>query len=215
MNQYARKSQLGFSLMELMISVTLGLIISAALISLFINSKKSYLINENLSRLQENGRFAVSFLSRDLRMADYRACVTDDRLDNAISGQNDTGLNGSDTVTIVWRSNDCGAASSTVTTVYSIQTGTNGGPALFRSVDGVSRELVEGIENLQVLYGEDTDGDNVPNYYVDAASVADMKKAISVRFTLTARTLEENMTVGGNRISRAFASAVTLRNRLP
>ena len=211
----AWKSQKGMTLVELLISITLGLIITAALLSLFINSRQSYRVNENMSRLQENARFAVSFLSRDLRMADYRACVTGDRLVNAVAGQNDTGLNGSDTVTILWQSNACGDASAIVTTIYSIQTGPSGSPALFRSIDGVSQELVEGIENLQILYGEDTDNDNVPNYYVNAASITDMKQAISVKFTLIARTLETNIATDGGRITRDFSSAITLRNRLP
>ncbi len=66
-------------------------------------------------------------------MTDFRGCVTDDRLDNAISGQNDTGLNGSDTVTISWQSNDCGTASlPRVTTIYSIQTGADGRSRTFQ-----------------------------------------------------------------------------------
>lgn len=210
-----RKFQKGLSLVELMISVTLGLIVSAAMISLFISAKQSYRVNENLARLQENARFAVSFISRDLRMADYRACISEDMLPDAISGEDGTGLNGSDTLTILWQTNDCDTASTVVTTVYTIEEGASGGPSLFRSVNGVSQELVEGIENLQVLYGEDTDDDFVPNYYVDASSVVDMEQAINVKFTVDAQTLETNIAMDGNRISRAFASAVTLRNRVP
>ena len=209
------KSQKGLSLIELMIAIALSIFIVAAMISLFVNSKQNYRLNENMSRLQENARFAVSFISRDIRMADYRACVTANRRGNAIAGSNDSGLNDSDTVTVLWQTNACGAANTTVTTVYSIQTGASGSPALFRRVNGVSQELVEGIENLQILYGQDTDNDDVPNYFVDAASITDMAQAISVRITLIARTLESNLTTGGERITRNFTSTVTLRNRLP
>jgi len=209
------KCQQGLTLMELMISLTLGLIIAVAMIALFVNSKQSFRISENMSRLQENARFAVSFLSRDMRMTDYRQCITNDRLADAISGGNDSGLNNSDTVTIQWQTNDCGAASAVQTTIYSIKDGASGNPSLFRSIDGNEQELVEGIEDLQILYGEDTDGDNVPNYFVDADTVTDMEQAIAVRLTLTARTLEENITTGGDSLARTFTSAVTLRNRLP
>jgi len=215
MTNHPRQFQKGVSLIELMIAVTLSVFIAAALIALFINSKQSYRINENMSRLQENARFAVTFLSRDLRMADYRTCVTDVRRADAVAGETGTGLNGSDTITTLWQSNDCAAASAVVTTVYSIQAGAGGGPALFRSIDGVNQELVEGIESLQILYGEDTDDDFVVNYYVEAASVTNMAQAISVRFTLTARTLEDNLTDTGARVTRDFTSTVTLRNRLP
>lgn len=215
MINHPRQSQKGVSFVELLIAVTLSIFIAATLISLFVNSKQSYRINENMSRLQENARFAVTYLSGDLRMADYRTCVTAARRADAVSGENDSGLNSSDTITILWQSNDCAAASAVVTTVYSIKTGSGGGPALFRSVGGVDQELVDGIEDLQILYGEDTDNDFVPNYYVEAASVTNMAQAISVRFTLIARTLEDNLTDAGARVTRNFTSTVTLRNRLP
>jgi len=209
--------QKGLSIIELMVSITIGIFIVMAMISLFVNAKQSYRLNENMARLQENGRFAMSFISRDLRMTDYRACVLQEvnRLDDAISGQNETGVNGSDTVTIRWQSNACNDTLTTVTTSYSIQTGFTGNPALFRSVDGVSEELVEGIENLQMLFGEDTDNDNIPNYYVSAENISDMAQAISVRITLIARTLEANLTTNGGRITRSFTSTITLRNRVP
>ena len=208
--------QKGVSLIELMIAITLSVVIAAAMISLFINSKQNYRINENMSRLQESARFAVSFLSRDVRMADYRACVTADRLATAISGENGTGLNSSDTVTLSWQTNACNTAFATETRVYSIQTGSTGSPALFRSINGAAAvELVEGIQDLQILYGEDTDNDNVANYYVDASSIVDMAQAISIKITLIARTLESNLTTSGGIITRGFTSTVTLRNRLP
>ena len=209
------KSQNGLSLVELLIGITLTAFIAAAMISLFVNSKQSYRINENMSRLQENARFAVAFISRDLRMADYRECVTSDRRADAIAGENNTGLNGSDAITIIWQTNACTAADTIVTTDYTIQTGASGAPALFRSVDGVDQELVEGIESLQILFGEDTDDDNVPNYFVDSSSVTNMARAISVRFTLVARTLESGLTSDGQRVTRGFTSTITLRNRLP
>ena len=210
-----RTKQGGMSLIELMIAITLSLFIVAALISLFVNSKQNYRLNENMSRLQENARFAVSFIARDLRMADYRNCVTDVRRADALTGETATGVNDSDSVTIIWQSNACGATSSTVTTVYTIKEGDSGNPALFRSVNGVDEELVEGIQSLSFSYGQDTDNDDVPNYFVDAASVTDMAQAVSVRVTLIARTLESNLTPEGGRISRPFSSTITLRNRLP
>jgi type IV pilus assembly protein PilW len=80
------KTQKGLTLVELMIAILLGSIISILLISLFINSKQSYRTQENLSRLQENGRFAMSFISEDIRMADYWGCLnpTPANLDNNI-----------------------------------------------------------------------------------------------------------------------------------
>jgi type IV pilus assembly protein PilW len=209
------KTQKGLSLIELMIAISLSIVVVAAMIGLFVNSKENYRMNENMSRLQENARFAVSFLARDLRMADYRACVTDDRLPLGISGVNDGGLNNSDSVTILWQSNACTAGANTVTTIYTIEAGASGNSALFRTVDGTRQELVEGIQNLQILYGQDTDNDDVPNFWAAANNVTDWAQAVSVRISLIAQTLEANLAADGTAISRNFTSTVTLRNRLP
>jgi type IV pilus assembly protein PilW len=242
-----RNTQAGLSLIELMVAMTLTIIVAAAMISLFINAKQNYRINENMSRLQENARYAVSFLARDLRSADYRACpcpTTDDDAicqaeaykgaDKPIEVQDagEDAISGTDTVTIRWidRSPDpadppltlqdyCDLDLSDVVTedqqrIYDIRTGSTGQPALFRN--GV--ELVEGIEDLQLLFGEDTDSDDVPNYYVDAASVSEMSQVVSIRVNLIASTMDlvavDEDGVAGD-LDRAFTTTVTLRNRLP
>ena len=217
MNIRHLNSQRGLSLIELMIAITLSLFIIAAMIGLFVNSKENYRMNENMSRLQENARFAVSFLARDLRMADYRGCVRDDRLpDEGIKGVN-AADDGSDTLTIVYQANACDAATSKVTTTYSIQEGASGSSSLFRSIDidgtEEEQELVEGIQNLQILYGMDTDEDDSANFFT--ATPVNWAQAMSVRITLVAETLEGNLAADGGRISRNFTSTVTLRNRLP
>ncbi|PQJ97602.1 PilW family protein [Chromatium okenii] len=62
-------SQRGFTLVELMISMTIGLFISAGMVALLIGNKQSYRDSENMARVQENGRFAVEYLARDIRQA--------------------------------------------------------------------------------------------------------------------------------------------------
>ena len=59
--------QSGFSLIELMIALALGLFIMAAVIQLFIGSRQSYSTNEALARVQENGRFALEFIKPEIR----------------------------------------------------------------------------------------------------------------------------------------------------
>jgi len=106
------KKQRGLSLIELMIALVLGLFITAGMIQLFIHSKQSYRIQENLSRVQENGRFAMEFLARDIRMAGYWGCLGDTTtiknnlnpaaaslLDEVIATNGD-GLNSSDSITV-------------------------------------------------------------------------------------------------------------------
>ncbi len=109
--------------------------------------------------------------------------------------------------------------------VYAIGAGSEGQPALFR--DG--QEFLDGIEDLQVVYGEDTDGSGVANYYVPANQVVDMGNVISIRFAVVARSYDDNLTDGmaqnysvlganvvaaDNRLRQVYTSTVAIRNRL-
>jgi type IV pilus assembly protein PilW len=89
--------------------------------------------------------------------------------------------------------------------------------SLFRK-EGINApvELVEGIEDLQVLYGVDTGGEAlVPTTYVDASGVSDWRDVISVRVQLTANSVEDVGSSDADGIlRRTFTQTVRLRNRL-
>lgn len=67
----SRRSMQGLSLVELMIAMTLGLIVLAALASVFANTSASRAELERTSRQIENGRFAMELLSEDVRHAGF------------------------------------------------------------------------------------------------------------------------------------------------
>ena len=115
-------------------------------------------------------------------------------------------------------------------TGYAIAMGSEGQPALFRN----GQEFLDGIENLQILYGEDIDGvgtagSGIANYYVPADQVIDMANVISIRFAVVVRSYDDNLTGGiaqnytlfgtnitaaDNRLRQVYASTVAVRNRL-
>ena len=68
------RSQNGVTLVELMISLVIGLLILAGVTSVFFASRTTYTYNETLSRIQENGRLALESLSFDIRMAGFFGC---------------------------------------------------------------------------------------------------------------------------------------------
>lgn len=70
----SRNRQRGLSLIELMIGMVISLILIGGMISLFVANKQTYRYNEELARLQENGRFAIDFIERSLRMAGNIGC---------------------------------------------------------------------------------------------------------------------------------------------
>jgi len=85
--------------------------------------------------------------------------------------------------------------------LYFIDTGSSGEPSLFRqsiaasggttSQPGPPQELVEGIENLQILYGVDTNNDRLADSYRRASLVgaATWSNVVSIRFGVIARAL--------------------------
>lgn len=70
------QSQRGLSLIELMISITLGLILLTGVMQVFLSSKNVYTSQQALSRVQETGRLAIDFMARDIRMAGYTGCAS-------------------------------------------------------------------------------------------------------------------------------------------
>lgn len=65
----------GLTLVELMVAIALGLVITAAVVQIFVSSRSSYTMEEGLARVQEAGRFAVDLMSYDVRMAGYTGCL--------------------------------------------------------------------------------------------------------------------------------------------
>ncbi len=333
-----RSRQAGLTMIEIMIAMVLGAFLLGGVLQIFSSSKQTYRVQESMSRLQENGRFAMDFITKDIRNADFWGCLKNglnnitNNLDpggtgydayahgfaQGIDGSNNTGLNASDTIILrgafdtgitvqppygpqessnilistnnglaqgdVVLVSDCtqadifqisnanpdtggvavhntgsatqpgnfnatnpGCAGANAhclskvyegdasiyrvgTITYSIQNGASGQPALFRQIDSnAATELVEGIENLQILYGEDTNADGTPDYYVSAGTAGlDMDQVVSIRITLLARTIADNLagqsvsytyngattTPGDRRLRRVFTSTIAVRNRL-
>jgi type IV pilus assembly protein PilW len=339
-----RKSQSGLTLIELMIALLIGAFLLAGVVQIFIDTRQTYRVGEGLSRLQENARFALELLTRDVRMSGYQGCpalktitpsvialpqspnpnpaiavpvfsvaivgnnnVANNWNTNACSNSNEC-IAGTDVITIHFSEScdgnltgnmatnnaniqisaantcsinaydavllsDCGAADLFIATSassgtgvqtiahasnqnssnnlsklygtdaelflfrsysYFIRSGVGGQPALWR-LDNTKQagtgsnpiELVEGIENLQILYGEDANNDNTADYYVPVNNVVDMAKVVSIRVSLLIRTTEDNLasqarnyTYNGNnltdrRLTRTFTTTISLRNRLP
>ena len=84
------RKQQGLSLIELMISITIGIILMTGVVQMFITSRISFSTQQGISRIQETGRFAIEFLSRDIRMAGYLGCTdrTSPQISNTLNTAN-------------------------------------------------------------------------------------------------------------------------------
>jgi type IV pilus assembly protein PilW len=65
----------GFSIIELMVAMTLSLVLLGGVIALFTSSKASYENTDRLSRIQENGRFALDEITRRVRSSGFIGCA--------------------------------------------------------------------------------------------------------------------------------------------
>lgn len=66
--------QSGFSLVELMVAMTIGFIVVASVGYVYLGSRSAFRTTDNMSRMQESARFALDMLSRDVRMAGFVGC---------------------------------------------------------------------------------------------------------------------------------------------
>ncbi len=103
----------------------------------------------------------------------------------------------------------------------------SGEPALFRTRNGINAELLEGIENFQILLGEDTDGDGSANQYRESHLVGNLQNVTAVRLWLVVRSEQDfivdvtqtytingtNINPGDRRFRQVFSATIALRNR--
>lgn len=340
-------AQRGLTIIELMVSVALSLIVLSALTYVYVSSRGAYRSNEAVARVQENGRFAMDWLSREIRSAGFYGCVSrgpapvivaddftgfDMGLQAVAGNENGAGWTNPTSITRVpdtdvlllsgmygtaanilddnpkavnasthvdkcigLKQNDLvmatNCARSTIMRVtnnpengscppppagnevtdannvndpnfrldppylkssrailfkfgaYAYFIGYNPAnrPSLYRtSMDTVNpstEEVVENIEGMDLLFGEDTDSDGSADVYRPASQVADWPRVVSVRVTLTAVSPDSGATnrpqsyyVGANRsgtvvdweppkndlrLRQVFVSTVAVRNKLP
>lgn len=71
LNIIINSKQKGMSLIELMIALLIGLLLSAAIITVYLSNKKTFWDTEAAAGLQENSRFAMKLITNDLRLAGF------------------------------------------------------------------------------------------------------------------------------------------------
>lgn len=350
--------QLGISLVEVMVALVISLFLLTGIVQVYLANKTSYSFTNAISRIQENGRYAMDTMAQDLRMSGYFGCAVFDRGNQAtfeaivnnldtsgtgyngelmdflgqplVEGTEGDGLNGSDSITLrgaapgnasieepfmpnksgqvfitqpndivandivlitncrgadifqVTNANDGSGVNADKTVlvhntgvgepgnynpdtcvsghclsqtygadatmfklravIYTIKAGENvNEPALWRQeydADGTTiddQELVEGIEQMQVLYGVDTSGDDHPNQYMTADLISEdftqpinWDMVMSIRLMLLVRSEAANVVeapqmvdyngvtgaAADNRLRQVFTTTIALRNRV-
>ncbi|NOZ52562.1 MAG: prepilin-type N-terminal cleavage/methylation domain-containing protein [Gammaproteobacteria bacterium] len=184
----------GFTLVEIMVAITLSVVLLAGVGQIYVSSKESFRVQHINARLQENQRIAMEFLNRDIRQAGFSddntvisPIITD--LTQTINGTGDT----SDQITISFQSpTDCLGANTpdgVAINTYSIQ---NQQLMCRGNGNAVAQPIADNIENMQILYGENTDPPTLglpptANRYRNADE-ANLSTVVSVRIALLFRS---------------------------
>lgn len=223
----ARRPQSGLTLIELMITMTLGMILMLAIGQIFMSSRFTHTSTTENARMQENARFALALLERELRMAGFKRYESTGVFTGAtppIAVSDGTGLNNSDEVTVRFYGSDGTTVGTADNTVFNcigesaslnqlvvdrfyVATGSNGEPSLFcasvRPSDTTvttTTELINGIESMQFLLGEDTGADKSVERYLGPADAAlNISNAVAIKISLLLRSSIEVMEGADNR----------------
>ena len=337
-------SQAGFSLVELMVAITIGFIVIGAVGYLYIGSRGAFRTTDNMSRMQETARYAMDTLTRDIRMAGYRGCASasgtfNNALNNSslnaynfgqpLAGYDAQGtgwspalptgtgglsalsiLPGTDAIVLrsttgmgayvtqqpgntsadlkvttpndlaigdiamvtdctnatvfqITNFNSTGGGQNVVhntgtgtpgnstndlghnfvngeiakmqSKTYFIRTGASGRPALwvydnFLATSGSNPvELADGVQNMQVQYGIDTDSNGAVDSYATAGGVTNWNQVVAVRISLLMASPDNNIVTsqqtynynnaavaaGDRRMYQVLTTTIGVRNRLP
>jgi prepilin-type N-terminal cleavage/methylation domain-containing protein len=278
-----KNRQQGLSLIELLVSMALGVVLSYGVSQVYLTAKVSYSQDEQLARMQENARYALKKISREMVMAGFlggqqidsvtTVAVTNDcgtnwaietSLDplefvnnvadtetslcadgggNVEAGTDMLGIRRSADERTVWNGYVLATNPKTDTVAKEgpyLQINSGGVPSVVagknldssavvnesgydvwefyantfwirnysrNAGDGIPTlmnaslsstamsmsedAIVDGIQNMQIEWGLDTDGDLYPNHYQSTLAAAEVEEVVAARIFLLARTAEE------------------------
>lgn len=196
--QVSGRHMRGFTLVELMIAVLIGLFLTAGLLTLVQAMKRTTASQSGLSQLQDNERMAMSLIATVVQSAGY---YPNPMVNSAstfftattvapifAAGQSMTGTHSAsapgDTLTARYTTagadnilNCAGVTSATQktwTATLSIDANQNLQCVLFDGTTTTTVQLINGVTNLQIVYGVQTNGGalyNSADTYLDAAAV--------------------------------------------
>ncbi|MBF0219992.1 MAG: PilW family protein [Gammaproteobacteria bacterium] len=184
------KQQRGLTLVEMMVALTLGVLVVGGILQIFLNTKLSNNTQTGFSTLYENARIASYVLTENLMMAGFDNSTG--TIAQAITATTDN--NNSDSITVTSLSaTDClgvNTGGAAATNLFFIAL-SNGVSSLMCTGNSGTQPLAEGVENMQLLYGEDTTNDNIADLYRAPAAVTDWTRVVSIRVALLVTSIDE------------------------
>lgn len=252
----------GFSIVELLVAITISSLLLLGVTKIFVDTKSSYSLREGLTRLQENGRFAMDLVQISFRQTGFKtngfqpdstafpADATNYGPANnnfVSSGQvvagSDVGGTVSDTLSFRFQQPsaapflvDCNPSLPAVAGATLVNTIFIAADNTLHCIDSAGNDLqiIDGVQNLQILYGVDSDLDRVADMYIPADTVttnSDWPQVVSVRLALLLSSVDPAINVPDTTVynllgtnvgpfndslrRHVFTTSVAFRNQLP
>lgn len=152
--------QTGFTIIELLVAALLAMILLGSTTVMFVTNKENSKLQNELGRLQENARFAIDLLTKDIRMVDYIGCHQEStNLTNQINFGTQTLLDFSETLdgadgsatTVQWDATD-----STSSAITSMSVATDAITVRYiLPIGQIIRSDISSTGNPTILTGED------------------------------------------------------------
>lgn len=223
-----RNSQRGFTLVELMVAMLIGLILMLAAVQLFLTNQRTFALQQALATLHEDGQMVTRYMTADIRQAGRGSAIAGAIPPVVLANTSD---DANDTLSIrYWGTSTCAgdefAGETEIQNTYSV----DGGVLQCRSeLTGTTVDLVSGVESFQVLYGIDDDdnGRLGVTRFVTASNLNDDSVIVAVRFALLLSTntftqvgaanqtywiLDQASNTNDNLLRRVYSATVQLRN---
>lgn len=252
----SQNRQRGVSLIELMVALVIVSLLIVAMVVIFLSGRASFIGQEQLGRLQENGRYAFNLMTTEIQRAGYRPVVWEPpALGFAFTINTvDGGGSASDVIELQYEfDKDCFGAFNTATEPVTQPDGTiinvprydqrlinfsvvnneliyncSYGPINGALAVQINSAVADGVENLQIQYGEDLTNDLSVNNWVDAGGWNNLFDVVAVRIAMAVRTPEQirldadtstldlygitTAAAGDQRIRRVYSGQVSVRN---
>ncbi|HBN26506.1 MAG TPA: hypothetical protein DD405_03440 [Desulfobacteraceae bacterium] len=165
---YIKKSQKGFTIVELLIAIAISSVVMAGIYAVFESQKRTYLTQEEVVEMQQNLRAGIDMMADEIRMAGYdpndiEGLGIDDIAPRDINNNADAAITGNGFIKLSSDRNGDGILADTEKISFSIYDfpviAPDGTLDLGRTIGGGGRQpLAQNIEAMGFAFAFDADG---------------------------------------------------------
>jgi len=195
----------GMSLVELLVAMLIGAILLTGLVQIAAGARSSFRLQEALAEVQESGRFAIDTLGGILRQSAFapEPWAESPALGLTPETGDDISRHGDRLVVRTWSERNCFGTLNAATgsaglpefyireTVVEVNnTGSliqscRYGPAGRPAVTQLKRQgLVQNVDDFEVLYAEDLNGDGTPDRWVPAGLWQNERQVVGLQLAI-------------------------------